>query len=120
VIGAPLGVAEDDMAAAEIGQHGRADIAGVGALLGAMAVLGAQKDRTAGDFFRYGHQKMERRADQKFTGRRLVPQLGGEIARKAATRSQQAVHLPIARDQLPPHRALAFRCRPLLAIVKRP
>ena len=48
VIAAPLGVAENDVTAAGVRQHGRGDIARMRARLGRVAVLGAQLNRTAG------------------------------------------------------------------------
>jgi hypothetical protein len=106
VIAAPLGMADDDVAAADVGQHGRADIAGVRALLGRVAVLRAQAHRAAGERLGHRQQQLERRADQEVARRGLVRQAGDEVAGQAASRAQQAVHLPVARDQFSPHRIL--------------
>jgi hypothetical protein len=120
VIGAPLGMANDDVAAAGIGQHGRGDVARVGAFLGRMAVLGPQLDRAAGKILADRQEKVKRRANQEIAGRRLVRQQADEIARQAAARRHQSVHLPIARDQLPPHAVLSIRSRIVPRIAIRP
>ena len=44
MIGAALGMAEDDVAAAGIAQHRGADVAGMRALLGRVAILAAERD----------------------------------------------------------------------------
>ena len=46
---APLGMSDDHMAAAEIRQHLGADVAGIGALWGGVAVLAAEGDAASGE-----------------------------------------------------------------------
>src|SRR3546814_16209879 len=64
-VAAPLGVADDDVGAADVAQHRRRGVAGMRAGGGAVAVLPADGDAAAGE--RLGHQSEvgKRWADQQ-------------------------------------------------------
>jgi hypothetical protein len=105
MIGTALGVPDDHVAAAELGQHRHRHLAGVGALLVRRAVLGAPADVAAGQVQR--------------------PPRGRETAGTPPRRSQRgapcdtgqqfgiglvaAVHLPVAHHQLASH-VVQFLC----------
>ena len=99
-----LGVAENDIAAAGIGQHRHTDIAGVGAALLPMAVLCADAHRAVGDSLSNGQQQRCRRTDDdvatalRSNGAARKP---GDFRRQGNAVGAAAVHLPIAGDQRP-------------------
>src|SRR3546814_17510651 len=68
-VAAPLGVADDDVGAADVAQHRRRGVAGMRAGGGAVAVLPADGDAAAGE--RLGHQSEvgKRWADQQVAGK---------------------------------------------------
>jgi len=68
---AALRVAQDDVMAAKIAQHERRDLAGKGALVLEIHVLGAQADSAAREHRRYRCQRREWRAHHDLSRRLL-------------------------------------------------
>src|SRR5690625_1362753 len=105
----PLGMADDDVAAAQIRQHRGADIAGMSAGFGWMAILATQREP------RLKHERGKRieenegRTDEKIAGRSCTFSL---LSQPRQLRNQVpsffpgTIHLPVAGNQRPPHRAL--------------
>ena len=91
-------MAEDDIAAAEIGQHGGADAAGMGAGFGLVAILPAQGDGRSGERAGDRVERSERREHRDIAGigRRSG---GGGRFRERDGLGAQPVHLPVAGDQ---------------------
>ena len=103
---APLRVADDDVAAAELGEHRRRDLAGVGARVVARAVLRAPVDRAA----------VQRVGDVVQVDRRNADRDLGVAERRRLQRGEQrfvaggaAVHLPVADDERAALAAVARR-----------
>lgn len=99
MVGAPLGMADDDVGCAEIGEHLRRDRAGEGAVRPGVQVLAADGDGRALHRLDAGRDQRRGRADQDVDvgeqlGRQPVPDRldGGD-------RRAQAVHLPVAGNQ---------------------
>jgi hypothetical protein len=97
-------MAQDHVAAAHIGQHRRAGVAGVAARGVFMAVLAAQRDLAAGQGAADRNQQGRRRAHQKLA----LKGIGGAGPRRQVLgqghgRGGGPVHLPVARDQLARH-----------------
>jgi peptidyl-prolyl cis-trans isomerase D len=101
---ATLGMSEDDIGAAGIGQHFGADVAGIGALRLGMAVLAAERDAAAGEHGMDGGKQCRRRAEEKLAGKptRHSPGAPRQCVGARDPVGAQAVHLPVAGDKLPP------------------
>jgi hypothetical protein len=95
--GAALGVAEDDVAAAQVGEHGGGDLAGVGPRGLEVAILGADGHVEAGQRPDHRVQGDERGAEHRLDGpqaaQRPVDRLGQRLGL-----GQGGVHLPVAGD----------------------
>ena len=111
--GTPLAVAENDIAAAEVGQHDRSNVAGMRTRTVGVAILAAEGNGAPGKGFAHRRQQCGRRTDQ---------QIGTQAARAGTNGlgqgqaiGSQAIHLPIARYQRPPaclvHFPILFRTR---------
>ena len=101
VIGAPLGMADNDGAGAGIGQHFGRKIAGMGARRLGVAILRADRERLrTARLLGKGRNQRRRRADQQIG-------LGGDFGRARQHGLEfghgglQAVHFPVAGDQRP-------------------
>src|SRR5271154_6004351 len=68
---AALGMPEDDIRAAGIGQHLGAEIAGKGAFGGSVAILAAQRNAAAGDGFVHRREQGSGWANQQLAVERL-------------------------------------------------
>ena len=99
VVGAALGMADDDQLAAGIGDHFGRDVAGMGAGRLGMAVLAADHQRRA----RRPSPRPGRSASPAGRSRRrsVAPPIPALTASSSARLARRAVHLPVARDQLP-------------------
>src|SRR3954462_1794089 len=95
---AALAVAEDHSVAAQLLEHGRADLAGEGALLLVVAVLGEELDGAA-------HQRLlhlgERREGRRHRHLDLRVQPLPQLPHQGRLLSRGLVHLPIATHELP-------------------
>ena len=99
VVGAALGVADDDMRGAGVLQHLGRDVAGVRAALLRVAVLAADLDRRGRQHLDGTRQQRGGRADQRVglgvePAHEAVPD-GAQLVQRRAC----AVHLPVAGDQ---------------------
>lgn len=96
VVGAPLGVAEDDVTAAQIAQHRAGSITGVRARGRRVAVLSANMNAGAPKNLRHQRDMKKRRANQQLAGgtRGLAACL--EVFGQGPGVSRQAIHFPIA------------------------
>src|SRR6185437_9570636 len=97
----PFGVADDDVGAALVFQHRRADVAGMSALGLGVAVLAAERDTATRQQRPDLGQQGRRRADQEIACRRALRGTRNEVARQGRAVGTQPVHLPVSRDQLP-------------------
>ena len=98
MIGPPLGMADNDISRAEILDHRRRDIAGMGASLIHMAILGTKGDGAVGKHGRDRRQKGRRRADQQIS-RRTRLDTGGQSSSQRLSPGAQHIHLPVSGDQ---------------------
>ena len=99
MVGAPLGMADDDVGRAEIGEHLRRDGSGESAARAGMQVLAADGDGRTVDGGHAGGDQRRGRADQHVD---LVRERGREaVADRLDDRNRgaQAVHLPVAGNQ---------------------
>ncbi|MCY1234745.1 hypothetical protein D9M72_473340 [compost metagenome] len=99
MIGAALGMTDNDVGAETIGDHFGGNVAGVGARLLLMAILRADQQRAIVAKRRRHVEQGRRRADQRFD-------LGGEFALDPfghrldlIERGAGSVHLPVAGDE---------------------
>ena len=93
------------MAAAGVGQHLGADIAGVRALGRGMAILPAERNTAAREDSAHLAQQRRRRTDEQLAGEPLAAVAArGQITRQRDAIGAQPVHLPIAGDQPVPIR----------------
>ena len=100
-------VAEDDVLAADVDQHGRADLAGEGAFLLGVAVLAAQRDRAAvraPGRRAPGTETADRRRPRRASRRRALDDRRRPAARRSAA---VGVHLPVAGDEFLAHGSFA-------------
>jgi hypothetical protein len=98
VVLAPLGVADDGVAHAELLQHGRRHLAGEGALLVLRDVLRAEFQRRA--VAQHLHLREVRRRHAHGDGARGALHAGDDGAHQRVVGLDAAVHLPVAGDQL--------------------
>ena len=89
MVGAALGMAEDDMARARIAQHGGADIAGMGAGILRVAILPAD-----GDLARMGDSRRDQRGGRADQHVAAIVARGNRV--KLCQCGGQAVHLPVS------------------------
>ena len=102
VVGAPLGVPDDDERAAQLGQEGAADVAGVGAGIVLRQVLSAvgQPQLVAVDQGLHAAQVGERRDDRDVNlVEVLVRQRECDLLHQRDGLEVVEVHLPVAGDQ---------------------
>ena len=95
----PFAVADDDVAATDILNHGRADFAGEGPFVGRVNVLCAERNGAAPEGFADHIQVRKRRTDGDANAgppRAAFDDGGGELA--AGLRGRE--HLPVAGDEL--------------------
>ena len=97
VVGAAFGMAENNVSAADIRQHGRADVAGVSALDRKMGILRTERDLgTAQRFFNLIKQR-KRRTNKKFACRfAQFLYFGGNFSGQRNSVFGEAVHFPVA------------------------
>ena len=99
VIGAALGMADNDKGCPGVGQHFGADVAGVRAARLCVAILPADLDRLVGIFRREpGNQRRRRTDEDVAVGRGRAAQPLDQRFDFGA-RCLKAVHLPVAGDQ---------------------
>ena len=101
---AALGVPEDHEAAAELDQHRRRDLTGVGAGRLVMTVLAAEHDGTEPQHLGHRRQRGERRAHDDLHAARALEAFAERAGQDARLR-QRAVHLPVADDERRAHQA---------------
>src|SRR4029453_794487 len=109
VQGAPFGMADDDVATAELGEHRRRHFAGERARRVTRAILAAPRDRAAVEQRRDVAQVRRGYADRHFGGAER-----GRLQRRQQRRirGDAGVHLPVADDELsPPGRGGRRPCR---------
>jgi len=96
-------------------QHLRANVAGVSALGRGMAILPAERDVASGEDAAHRREEGRRRTDEKLAAERGARRGGAllELARQCRTILEQAVHFPIACDELHPYRHVATPLRDL-------
>ena len=100
VIGAPLRVADDDVLAAEFGEHRSRDVARVRAGLTARAILCAPRDALALQRQRDVGEIRIRRAHRDIAD----PRAGAiQTGKQLGIEQPAAVHLPVANHQLATH-----------------
>src|SRR5690348_3960588 len=107
---APLGMPEDDVCAAEIGQHFGADVAGISALWRGMAILSAERDSASGQDSADLREECGRRTNEHLATAGVVSRRRGallEFMRQHCAIPAQAVHFPIASDEFCPNRHVA-------------
>lgn len=109
VIGAPFAMADDHAACACFLEHRRGEAAGMGAAVFGMAILRA--DRQAGRAGAGRRDERRRRADRDIDPRMRGGGLGHAI--EFGEMRAIAVHLPVARDELPA-RHVSVSCRACL------
>ncbi len=97
MVGAPFGMADDGVAAAQFRQHLGGDVAGMRARRRGMAILRAELHGAPREGVRDGNQMDERRADQNLgpLGLRQNGDRGSERRRIGLA----AVHLPVSGDE---------------------
>ena len=96
MVGAALGMADDDQLRARLDEHRSGDVAGMGAARLRVAILGA--DRQAAGTRHGERDQRKRRADGDVHSGRL-PRGGGDGGEFGQSRAA-AVHLPVAGDEL--------------------
>ena len=100
VVGAALGMTENNIGAAQIGQHQRADVAGMRAFGVKMTILRAESNSGSAQGFFDGGQQRKRRTDQKFALRFAQSlDLGGNTLGQSRTVGRQTVHFPVTCNQ---------------------
>ena len=85
--GAPFGDADDHMAAAQVLDHRRGDVAGMGARRCLMTILSTQPYRRTGDDLADPVQQCRRRTDQQIGRERSAPRLRSRSSARASTPS---------------------------------
>ena len=98
VIGAPFGMADDDVSATDVGQHLGANVAGVRAHLVVRAVLAAEFDRSASEHHLERMQKQRRRTYHDVASRRCILSEFTQHRNLERGCLKQPIHLPIAGD----------------------
>src|SRR5262245_23564783 len=91
-------VAHDDVAATDVRQHHRANLAGKGPLLFRVKVLPPERDRRAADDFSDARQIWERRTNRDADAGLCADTTDhrfGQLLRSGGSRE----HLPVARDE---------------------
>ena len=119
VVGAALGMADDDGGGAGIRQHFGGNIAGMGAGRLGMAILRADREAVLNRApFGEGGNQRRRRADQQIGLCRDSSARRRSSASSSASRGLQAVHLPVAGNQRPMARVMGdFESRTSAGIV---
>ncbi len=92
-------MADDDEAAADVEQHGRADLAGEGPFGLAVAVLGAEQHRRAAQGLPHDAEVRERRADGDAAARLAAEPFDDGLGQRPRRR-RVGVHLPVADHPL--------------------
>src|SRR5207247_334256 len=99
---APFGVADEHPTAAEVGEHRRRDLAGVGARGLVVTRLRPELDRAAGEHLGDGGEGGEGRADDDLHPARAPDRVADRAGEDARLRDRP-VHLPVADDDGWPH-----------------
>jgi len=99
VIGAPLGVADNDILGAGIGQHTGGDVAGMGAGCVGVAILPAGQNAAGCALTRYRCEDGRGRTNHHNGARRFAGDEHVGQCRQFVQGRPQAVHFPVPCDQ---------------------
>mgnify|MGYP006420785167 CR=1 FL=1 len=100
---ATFGMADDDIATSRVGEHRRRNIAGMRTLGLNVTILPADRHRRVAEFFAYGRQQGEGRANQKFAGSSRRISDGRDAFGEAQPIGAQPVHFPVSGNKLARH-----------------
>ncbi len=119
MVGAPLGMADDDVGRAHVRQHLGRHVAGMRARDGDGAVLPADRDAGAERELRGPVDQGRGRADEDVDAPAQRRVETGRDRTELAERGLRAVHLPVSGDQGATHAVFSAHARPLAGKIGR-